>query len=183
MSNVQIPEPKLSQFLFSDSRVSWLWLAVRVYVGYDWLMAGWGKFVNPAWVGSDAGTSIAKFFQGAVEKTAGAHPAVSAWYGWFLTHVAIPNATFFSYLITFGEIAVGVGLILGAFTGLAAFFGAFMNFNFLFAGTISLNPVLLFIQLFLILAWRNAGWWGLDRFLLPRLGVPWQPGTAFKKKN
>jgi thiosulfate dehydrogenase [quinone] large subunit len=81
---------------------------------------------------------------------------------------------FFSYLITFGELAVGVGLILGAFTGIAAFFGILMNFNYLFAGTVSINPLLLLIELFLVLAWRNAGWLGLDRWLLPYLGVPWQ---------
>ena len=181
MNNVQIPEPKLSQFLFSDTRISWLWFAVRLYVGYEWLTAGWGKFGNPAWIGSDAGTSIQKFFEGAVQKATGAHPAVSAWYAYFLTNVAIPNSALFSYLIVFGEIAVGVGLILGACTGIAAFFGAFMNLNFLFAGTTSINPLLLLIQLFLILAWRNAGWWGLDRWLLPHLGVPWQPGKVFKK--
>jgi thiosulfate dehydrogenase (quinone) large subunit len=26
----------------------------------------------------------------------------------------------------------------------------------------------------LVLAWRNAGWVGLDRWLLRRLGTPWQ---------
>lgn len=52
--------------------------------------------------------------------------------------------------------------------------------RFLFAGTTSINPLLLLIELFLVLAWRNAGWLGLDRWLLPWLGVPWQPGKAFK---
>jgi thiosulfate dehydrogenase [quinone] large subunit len=30
-----------------------------------------------------------------------------------------------------------------------------------------------------VLAWRNAGWIGLDRALLPALGTPWQPGRIF----
>ncbi len=183
MHTIEIPEPKLSRFLFSDTHISWLWLAARLYVGYEWIMAGWGKLGSPAWIGSDAGTAIKGFFEGAVQKAAGAHPAVSAWYGYFLTNIAIPHSVLFSYLITFGELAVGVGLVLGAFTGIAAFFGAFMNLNFLFAGTTSINPLLLLIQLFLILAWRNAGWWGLDRLLLPHLGVPWQLGNAFKNQD
>ena len=31
----------------------------------------------------------------------------------------------------------------------------------------------------LILAWRNAGWYGLDRFVLPKLGTPWHRGEVF----
>jgi thiosulfate dehydrogenase (quinone) large subunit len=86
---------------------------------------------------------------------------------------ALPNATLFSYLVTFGEIAIGIALILGLFTGIAAFFGGFMNASYLLAGTVSTNP-LLFI--FATLAWRTAGYWGLDRWVLPRVGVPGYPG-------
>jgi thiosulfate dehydrogenase [quinone] large subunit len=56
-----------------------------------------------------------------------------------------------------------------------------MNLNYLFAGTVSINPLLGVLQLFIILAWRTAGWIGLDRWLLPKLGAPWAPGTLFKK--
>jgi thiosulfate dehydrogenase [quinone] large subunit len=34
-------------------------------------------------------------------------------------------------------------------------------------------------EILLILAWRNAGYIGLDRWVLPALGTPWQPGTVF----
>jgi thiosulfate dehydrogenase [quinone] large subunit len=68
------------------------------------------------------------------------------------------------------------------FTGIAAFLGAFLNMNFLLAGAVSVNPIMLLIQLFLILAWRVAGWIGLDRMLLPLLGVPWSPGDFFTHK-
>ena len=61
---IQIPEPKISRLVFSDTRVAWLWLAVRLYVGYDWLTAGWGKFNNAAWIGEKAGTAIQGFFAG-----------------------------------------------------------------------------------------------------------------------
>jgi len=49
---VQIPEPKLSRIFFADTRMSWLWLALRLYVGYEWLTAGWEKLTNPAWAGA-----------------------------------------------------------------------------------------------------------------------------------
>lgn len=176
----ELPEPAISKFIFSSTRLSWLWLLVRLYVGYAWLTAGWGKVTNPSWVGPEAGKAISGFLNGAMEKSVGDHPAVAGWYADFIQNVALPNAAVFSYMVAFGELLVGISLILGIFTGISAFFGAFMNMNFLFAGTISSNPVLFLGQLFLILAWRTSGWIGLDRFLLPYLGTPWKKGKLFK---
>lgn len=170
---LEIPEPNISKVLFGDTRASWVWLFLRLYVGYEWLMAGWGKVMSPVWTGDKAGVAVQGFLSGALKKMAGEHPDVSSWYGYFVEHFALQHTVFFSYLVTYGELAVGIALILGIFTGIAAFFGAFMNFNYLFAGTVSVNPVLLLIELFLVLAWRNAGWLGIDRWLLPKLGVPW----------
>jgi thiosulfate dehydrogenase (quinone) large subunit len=45
---------------------------------------------------------------------------------------------------------------------------------FLLAGTVSANPVLVLLGMLLMLAWKNAGYIGLDRFLLPVVGTPWQ---------
>ncbi len=174
MAIIQIPEPRLSVILFSDTRASWLWLPLRIWLGWSWLMAGWTKFQNPAWLGDNAGTAITGFLKGAVAKSVGAYPQVSGWYADFIQNFALDHTILFSNLIVFGEIAVGLGLILGVFTGIAAFFGTFMNLNFLFAGTVSTNPVMLLCQLFLILAWRNAGWIGADKWLVSKLGVPWR---------
>lgn len=171
---IEIPEPKIARLLFSDTRFSWLWLALRIYLGWQWIAAGWDKFENPAWAGPQAGTTLKSFLMGALAKSAGSHPDVSGWYASFINGVVIPHTAIFSYIVTYGEILVGIGLVIGAFTGIAAFFGMFMNLNYLFAGTVSTNPLLLVIGLLLMLAWRNAGWIGLDQWLLPKLGVPWQ---------
>ena len=175
-----IPEPPLARFLFADTRLSVLWLVVRIYAGLQWLEAGWSKVNNPAWVGESAGTAIHGFFMGALAKATGDHPAVQSWYACFL-RFADQHHIFFSYLIPFGELFVGLALILGIFTGIAAFFGSFMNLNFLLSGTVSINPVLFVLEIFLMLAWRTAGWLGLDRYMLPLLGVPWQKGKLFRK--
>ena len=179
----QIPEPKLSRVLFADTRFAWIWLIARLYVGWIWLEAGLEKVQNPAWTGSTAGVAMKGFIMGAIAKASGEHPAVQDWYAGFLNSVVIPNISVFSYLVAYGELLVGIALILGIFTGIAAFFGGLMNMNFLLAGTVSTNPILFLFELFLILAWRVAGWWGLDRYLLPFLGTPWQPGKAFKAKE
>ena len=74
---------------------------------------------------------------------------------------------------------MGIGLLVGALVGIAAFFGTIMNFNFLLAGTASSNPVLFGLGVLLVLAWKVAGFWGLDRWLLPALGTPWHTGKLF----
>lgn len=184
----QISEPPVARFLFADTRMAWLWLIVRLYVGYEWITAGFEKLTGHSiaigsfgeaakggpWVfsGHD-GVAMKGFVSGALAQAMGAHPAVQGWYAAFLQNVALPNAAVFAYIITFGEILVGLGLIFGALTGIAAFFGLFMNLNFMLAGAVSINPIIGTLALFLVLAWRIAGYYGIDRYLLPLLGTPW----------
>lgn len=181
-SPVRVPEPPIAQVLFADTRSAGLWLLLRGYAGWAWLTAGLGKWGEPVWTGPQAGAAVAGFARSALTKTAGEHPDVTAGYAWFLQNVVIPNAAFFSWLVTLGEILVGLALLLGAFTGIAAFLGGFMNANFLLAGTVSSNPILFIIATWLVLAWRVAGWYGLDRYLLPRVGTPWEPGAWFERE-
>ena len=175
----RIEDPPVAQALFSDVRWAWIWLILRLYLGWQWLSAGWDKLTNPSWVGSDAGKAISGFVQGALGKTTGAHPDVQSWYAAFLQNIVLAHPAFWSYVVSFGETLVGIALILGLFTGIAAFFGSFMNANYLLAGAVSINPILFVIATWLVLAWKTAGWWGLDRWLLPTLGTPWRPGTVF----
>ena len=75
-----------------------------------------------------------------------------------------------------------IALILGAFTGIAAFFGALMNWNFMMAGSASSNPLLFVLALGLVMAWKIAGYIGLDYFLLPLIGTPWGWVTKSKQR-
>ena len=159
--------------------MAWVWLAVRLYVGWGWLHAGWEKLHNPVWAGAKAGTALGGFVAGALKKAGGAHPDVQGWYAAFLQGFVQHHLTLFSYVVSYGETLVGVALILGVVTGIAAFFGCFMNMNYLLAGTVSVNPVWFVLALFLILAWRVGGWYGADRWILAELGTPWEPGAAF----
>jgi thiosulfate dehydrogenase (quinone) large subunit len=177
---VWIQDPPVARFLFQGTLASWLWLAARIYVGYDFLEAGWHKFTDPAWM-NGTGQGILGFWQRAVAiPPAPAKPLITFdWYRGFLQYLIDTNsAGWFSYVIVFGELAVGIGLILGAFVGLAAAGGLLMNMAFLLAGTTSTNPVLAMLGVLLILAWKNAGYIGLDRILLPRLGTPWKQAPA-----
>ena len=176
VGGVTIQDPPIARALFSDVRWSWIWLLVRFYVGYEWLAAGLEKAQSPVWVGSQAGTAITGFVKGALAKTGGDHPDVQGWYAWFLQNAVLPYAAAWSWLITIGEITVGIALLIGLFTGIAAFVGLFMNVNYLLAGTVSSNPFLFILAALLVLAWKTAGWVGFDRWVLPALGTPWSPG-------
>jgi len=48
--HVLIQDPPIARFLFQNTIMGWFWLAVRLYVGYDFITAGWHKFNTPAWV-------------------------------------------------------------------------------------------------------------------------------------
>jgi len=172
---VLIQDPPIARFLFQSTTAAWIWLVVRLYVGYDFLIAGWHKFTTPAWM-DGSGDGILGFWKAALGTTAAGAPVITFdWYRAFIQFLVDSNsAGWFSYVIVFGELAVGVGLILGIFTGLAATGGLLMNMAFLLAGTTSTNPVLVIMGVLLILAWKNAGYIGLDRYLLPLLGTPWK---------
>jgi len=179
---IQITDPPFAASFFGSPRWAWLWLIARLYVGYEWITAGLEKLQSPAW--AQTGLALKGYWASAVAiPAAPARPAIT--YGWYRTFLlALLNAqsyVWFSKLVIAGELLVGIALILGAFVGVAAFLGGFMNWNYMLAGSASTNPVLLVIAIFLILAWKTAGWWGLDRFLLPMMGTPWRPGRLFSK--
>ena len=183
---VQFEDPPAAKFLWGDVRLSWLWLILRIYVGWQWAQAGYEKLVSPLWFGSQAGTALTGFIKGALTKATpapGGHADVQEWYAAFLTDLVLPHAALWSRFIAIGEILVGLGLILGIFTGIAAFFGGFMNVNYLFAGAVSTNPLLFVFATWLVLAWKTAGWLGLDHWVLPAMGTPWAPGKVFTNRK
>ena len=169
---IVIPDPPLARFLFSSTRLAWLWLLVRVYLGFVWLTSGYNKISGGTW---NNGEQLKGFWTAAVQPTGeGATNIAFAWYRGFIQFMLDAGwYTWFAPLIAWGEILIGVALILGALTGLAAFGGAFLNWNFIMAGSASTNGMLLVLALLLMMAWKVAGWWGLDRWLLPWLGTPW----------
>ncbi len=174
---VEIEGPAFTRFLFNNSRAGLFWLPVRLFLGFSWLDAGWHKFTDPenAWLGD--GSALRGYWEHAVSiPEQGRPPITFEWYRSFIQALLDSGAeSWFSYLIVFGELAVGVGLIVGCLTGFAAFSGALMNMSFLLAGSASTNPVLFTLAVGLILGWKVAGYYGVDRYLLPMLGTPWHP--------
>lgn len=166
--------------LNQSKHIGIIWLIARLWLGYEWLMAGIEKTFgegSAVWVGDKAGVAVTGFLKGAIGKSALApgfdpvktpHPAVQTWYAELVQNVFLPNATLFSYLVAYGEGLVGLALILGIFTQFSALMGVLMNLAYLFAGTTSTNPQLLVVGLTIVLIGGAAvGYYGIDYFLRP----------------
>jgi thiosulfate dehydrogenase [quinone] large subunit len=168
-----VQDPPFVVKLTSHPLAGLLWLPLRIYLGWQWLEAGLHKFENPKWM--ETGEALKGFWANAVAIPETGRPAITFdWYRTFLQTLLDAQAyTWFAKLVTMGEILIGIALILGAFTGIAAFFGGFMNFNFMLAGSASTNPLLFVIAVGLILAWKVAGYFGADYVLLRYIGTPW----------
>lgn len=176
-----VQEPSIVNMLLSHPLAAWLWLPIRVWLGWQWLTAGYEKMINPAWL--QTGVALKGFLTGAVNAVgANGKPIIHyAWYTSFLQLlVSTGSFTWMAKLVAVGETLVGVALILGIFTGFAAFFGGFMNFNYLMAGAVSVNPMFLVLSVALLLAWKVAGYIGLDYFLVPHVGALWSDEMATK---
>jgi thiosulfate dehydrogenase [quinone] large subunit len=179
-----VQEPPFSRFLFNDIRTAPLWFLIRLYVGWSWVDAGLHKLQDPAW--TQTGTALKAFWVNVTKVPPDvAKPAITYdWYRGFLQFLLETQAyTWFAKLVAAGEFLVGVALILGIFTGFAALTGAFMNMNFMLAGSSSTNPVLLILAVLILMAWKVAGIIGVDRFLLPILGTPWKGPTPARLRT
>ncbi|HTE67027.1 MAG TPA: DoxX family membrane protein [Candidatus Binatia bacterium] len=180
---VEIEGPAFARFLFNNSRAGLFWLPIRLFVGFAWVEAGWHKFTDPEW--TQGGAALRSYWERAASIPEEGRPPIT--YEWYRDFINLllngSHEWWFAWVVTLGELAIGIALILGVLTGIAAFFGAFMNMSFLLAGSASTNPVMFALAVGLMLAWKVAGYYGIDRYLLPRLGTPWRPGALFLRRQ
>jgi thiosulfate dehydrogenase [quinone] large subunit len=173
-----VQDPPLVQTLLNDPRAGLLWLPLRIWLGWQWVDAALHKVGNPAWVAT--GEALQGYWLNAVKIPETGRPPISFdWYRFFIQGLLDAQAyTWFAKVVAYGELLIGIGLVLGAFTGIAAFFGGFMNWNFMMAGSASTNPMLFVIAVGLILAWKVSGYIGADYVLLRAIGTPWSRRPA-----
>ena len=173
-ASVEAPSGNLrfADWLYRSKAAGIIWLVARVWLGYEWLNAGyqklWGSEKAAFWNG---GAGVKGFATAGVAGSAGGKGGASyGWWAGFLHNFVIPNASWIAKLVALSELLIGVALILGLFTGAAALVGIGFNMIYMFSGTAGVNPAYAIVSIFLILAWRNAGYFGLDRFALPAVG-------------
>jgi thiosulfate dehydrogenase [quinone] large subunit len=173
-----IQDPPLVQKLLNNPLAGWLWVLPRIWLGWQWFEAATHKVTDPKWV--ETGETLMGFWTRAVAIPETGRPLISFdWYRTFIQFLLDTQSyTWFAKLVAYGELLIGIALIIGAFTGIAAFFGGFMNWNFMMAGSASTNPLLFVAAVGLILAWKVSGYIGADFFLLRWIGTPWHSVTA-----
>jgi len=153
------------------------WLLARVWIGWTFLEAGLGKVTGDrkeAWIGGEAGAGVTGYLTRALTTAPGGpaakeNPEVTGWYAGLIRQVFLSNAELFGYLVAFGEVFVGAALILGFLTRFSAAMGLVMSFAYLFAGTSGDNPLMVLLALPIVLVGASAGYYGIDRYLLPFL--------------
>lgn len=152
--------------ILRDKRFSIVWTLLRIWLGWQWLEAGLHKFPNPKWM--QTGEALKGFWAKAVGALPNTTPAIK--YGWYEAFIrSLLNGghyTWFAKLVVIGEILTGIALILGAATVFSLFISAFMNLNFMLAGSASTNPVLYTVAILLLLAGSSAYYYGIDRLVL-----------------
>jgi thiosulfate dehydrogenase (quinone) large subunit len=171
---------RAADWFYRSRAASVLWLVARLWLGYGWVNAGyqklWGSEKAAFWNGGGAGV---KGFAtaGVTGSTAGKGSGASyGWWAGFLHNFVIPNASWIAKVVTLSELVIGALLILGLFTGAAALAGLTLNLVYLFTGSAGVNPAYAIVAVLLILAWRNAGYLGLDRFVFPMTRHRFRPG-------
>ena len=175
-----LEDPTLVRVLVSDTRTAPAWLLARLYVGWHWFESGREKVSSAGWM--EGGASLRDAWaQALAVPGAGGVPSGGwyrqalrfmldhHWYGWMATAAAI------------GEVLVGLALLLGLLTGVAVVLGTLLSASFFVAGPAGLDPVVLLVALGLLVAWKVAGYIGLDAFVLPRLGAPWRAGLFWER--
>ena len=158
-------------------KIPQFWLAVlRIVVGAWFLKAVWTKLtVEFAW-GVVPYLAVSPRFIGfqpkRVAEFANGNPV--EWYKQFLEGTVLPNARLFAHLQGYGEVVVGIGLVLGFCVGLTALLGLFLTLNYGLAtqwmtfGQQGFH-VLLITSMIIFLGARAGRVWGLDGRILRKV--------------
>lgn len=134
-------------------------LPLRLFLGGTFVYAGLDKLTDPAFLtGSGPGSLVAMLE--AVRSTAGAP---------WMVDLALENPDAFGYAIAGGEIAVGLGTLVGLWARLAALGGALISLSFWLTVSWSTDPYYYGNDLAYLMAWTPILLAGAPRLSLDSL--------------
>ena len=151
--------PGVFTWLRQSKIASVAWLAVRVWIGIMWFQAGWSKVFgaeNPSFLHNN-GAAVAGF--------AGHGTAAYSWWASIMHSFVVPNASWIAVLVDFGELAIGLGLIVGFLTRTAAVASLFLLLTYVMSGTAGVTGFYALCALIVLATWRTSTWIGLDGLL------------------
>jgi thiosulfate dehydrogenase (quinone) large subunit len=160
-----------------------VWTAMRVWLGVMWIQAGSAKL----W-GAEAAAFLHNKGAGVAAFAAHGVPAYS-WWGSFLHGFVVPNAGAIGVLVAVSEFAIGVALVAGLFTRVAALGSLALLFTYVMSGTASVSAFYALFAVVILVMWRTAGWIGVDgliaacrqrhpHLISTRLHLPRERGAA-----
>ena len=140
-----------------DSKLAALvWTAMRVWLGVMWIQAGSAKI----W-GAEAAGFLHNNGAGVAGFAAHGTPAYS-WWGSFLHGFVVPNAGALGVLIAVAEFSIGVALVAGLFTRVAALGSLALLFTYVMSGTASVCAFYALFAIVILVMWRTSSWIGID---------------------
>jgi thiosulfate dehydrogenase [quinone] large subunit len=173
-----VKNPSIVRFFFNDPRTAPFWAVLRVLVGLQWLNIALPKLSNPGWM--ETGAIVQGFWQAQLRIPESGPPPII--YGWYrdLLQGLMDNGSYvwMARIIAITEVTLGILLVTGALVGAAGLLAAFLHWNYLMAGSAGNNGLMFPAAVLLIAAWKVAGYYGLDRFIIPRLARLWSPRPA-----
>jgi thiosulfate dehydrogenase [quinone] large subunit len=138
-----------------ESKIAALaWTAMRVWLGVMWIQAGSAKLWGAESAAFLHGTGVAGFASHGT-------PAYS-WWGSFLHSFVVPNADGIGILVAVGEYAIGIALVAGLFTRIAALSSLALLFTYVMSGTASVTAWYALFAIVILVMWRTSSWIGLD---------------------
>jgi thiosulfate dehydrogenase [quinone] large subunit len=153
-SELSTPHPL--QWLARSRVMAVAWTAMRVWLGVMWIQAGaaklWGA-ENSAFLHHN-GAGVAGFAAHGV-------PAYT-WWGSFLHSFVVPNAGAIGVFVAVAEFVIGLALVAGFLTPLAALASLGLLFTYVMSGTASVCAWYALFAIVLLATWRTASWIGVD---------------------
>ncbi|WP_335872564.1 DoxX family protein [Bacillus sp. 2205SS5-2] len=152
----------MKTFLKNSLVLAWVFLVIRIYLSYTWLTNAESKLIFDF--------DITAMLEAQVNSG-----NLPSWWAEFMNLFVLQNTNLFEFLVTVGELSVGIALLIGIFTRFSAMMGALMNFSFLMTFQSSLDLRMLILHVLLVLFATSAGRIGLDRYIINF------PSTVFKQ--
>jgi thiosulfate dehydrogenase (quinone) large subunit len=148
--------PRIWEQMKASKLFSVVWLAMRVWLGAMWIQAGSSKLWGAEASGfiHNNGAGVAGF---ATHGT-----AAYTWWHSVLHGFVVPNAGAIGVLVAVGEFTIGIALVAGLFTRIAALGSLALLFTYVMSGTASVCAFYALFAIVILTMWRTASWIGVD---------------------
>jgi thiosulfate dehydrogenase [quinone] large subunit len=121
----------------------WSLLPLRIFLGVTFAFAGLQKLADPSFFRATSPASIQSQMAGSARLS----PIHS------LLHAMLPHAVLIGWIIAYGELAIGLGTLLGLKTRIAAVAGAFLSLNLFLAVSFHSKPYFTGADIVFLFAW------------------------------